>query len=58
MASADLMDRLKELPQPERERIAAALLVISRPKFHGSITIHYADGKGRKMVDNVTRDLT
>lgn len=57
MSRADLLEKLKAWTPAELERFACKLLVLAQPGFHGSKTIHYADGKAKKLIDNVTRDL-
>jgi len=57
MSRAALIEKLKEWPQRERDQLAAALLILEQKGFHGSKTIHYADGRAKTIVDTVKRDL-
>jgi hypothetical protein len=60
MSQSALLAKLKEWPQKDLEQLAAQLLVIHQPGFHGSKVIHYANGRGLKLVDQPainTRDI-
>lgn len=48
---------LKNWTPQEVESFACKLLVLNQSTFHGSKTIHYANGTPKKMIDNVTRDI-
>lgn len=41
----------------ERDAMAARLLALDDPRYHGSITVHYADGVARKIEDKRVRNL-
>jgi hypothetical protein len=47
----------KQLPEDQVDRLAAQLLVVHHPGFHGSKTIHYACGAPKKLLDNVSKEL-
>lgn len=53
----DLLSYFRAMPPDVREKYAAQLMVLDNPKFHGSKTIHYADGNAKKIVDTVTKDI-
>lgn len=60
MSQRELLAKLKEWPVAERERFAAQILVIEDTRFHGSKVIHYANGRGMKIVDQpaaATREI-
>lgn len=60
MSQRELLAKLREWPQQELERFAAQLLVIHKTGYQGSIVIHYAAGKGKKIVDQpaaATREI-
>ena len=60
MSQAALLAKLKEWPERELEKFAAQLLVLHHPGFHGSKVIHYANGRGMKLVDQpaaATREI-
>ncbi len=56
-ATETILIRLKEWPQAELTRFACKLLILSNPKFHGSITLHYANGQPKKLIENVVNDI-
>lgn len=47
--------------QPEKQltkkQLAKQLVALYGPKFHGSITIHVADGEPKKVKTEQTEDL-
>ena len=57
MTSYELLMAAKSLSVEQADKLAAQILIIHHPKFHGTKTIHYADGTPKKLLDNVSRDL-
>jgi len=60
MSQCELLAKLKEWNPQELERLAAQLLVLHTPGFHGSKVIHFCAGKAKRIVDQpaaATREI-
>lgn len=53
----DIVLMAVSLPQLERDKLAAHMLICGDQFFHGSKQIHYANGIPKKIVDTTTKDL-
>lgn len=57
MTADQIVEEVKKWQPRQIYKLAAQLLIVAQPKFHGSKTIHYADGNGKRIVDNVAVEI-